>query len=218
MAKQIYGYLGTHEYTDDKNHITQEHHAAKKEQRLPPLPMKLEPYAEQVVALIDSVFSEASIPVPENAKNPKTNDRNDNFHKKEFQELWQKINRKAAYTVHFDSAELIKKCVHTLDDKLHVANLQYTIERGEQIDDATLENLAQGDAFKVKESETKAFKQSARSSVKYDLLGQIAVGTQLTRQTVAKIIQGINAKTFYQFTTNPEDGYYYPSPEIVKSA
>ncbi len=208
MAKQIYGYLGTHEYTDDKNHITQEYHAAKKEQRLPPLPMKLEPYAEQVFALIDSVFSEASIPVPENAKNPKTNDRNDNFHKKEFQELWQKINRKAAYTVHFDSAELIKKCVHTLDDKLHVANLQYTIERGEQIDDATLENLAQGDAFKVKESETKAFKQSARSSVKYDLLGQIAVGTQLTRQTIAKIIQGINAKTFYQFTTNQSRRLY----------
>lgn len=145
------------------------------------------------------------MPVPENTKDIKAKDRNDNFDKKEFQELWKKINRKAAYTVHFDSDELIKKCVYTLDEKFHVTNLQYTVERGEQINDATLENLTQGEAFKVKESETKSFKQSARSSVKYDLLGQIAAGTQLTRQTIATIIQGVNGKTFYQFSTNPED-------------
>jgi type III restriction enzyme len=205
LATDIEFFLIQNGYVDKKRQITPIYHEAKQEQRLADLPVELAPYAEQVFALIDSVFSEASIPVPANAKNPKTNDLNDNFKKKEFKELWQKINRKAAYTVHFDSAELIKKCVHTLDNKLQVANLQYTVERGEQIDDATLENLAQGDAFKIKTSENLDFKQSARSSVKYDLLGQLATGTHTTRQTIAKILQGINAKTFYQFTTNPED-------------
>jgi type III restriction enzyme len=163
MAKQIHYYLIRNGYSDDQDKITQTYHDAKQEQRLTELPVELAPYKEQVFALIDSVFSEASIPVPANAKNPKTNDLNDNFKKKEFKELWQKINRKAAYTVHFDSAELIKKCVHTLDDKLHVANLQYTVQRGEQIDKATLENLAQGDAFKVKESETQACQSTSKS-------------------------------------------------------
>jgi type III restriction enzyme len=205
IAKQIYKYLIKNDYTDDKDGIAQSYHEAKQSQQLAELPVELEPYKEQVFALIDSVFCVASMPIPENVKEAKTNNRNENFDKKEFQELWKKINRKAAYTVHFKSDELIKKCVYTLDEKLHVTNLQYTVERGEQINDATLENLTQGEAFKVKESETKSFKQSARSSVKYDLLGQIAAGTQLTRQTVATIIQGVNAKTFYQFSTNPED-------------
>lgn len=205
MAKQIYKYLLKNDYTDDKDGIAESYHEAKQSQQLAALPAEIEPYKEQVFALIDSVFCEASMPVPENTKETKTNDRNGNFDKKEFQELWKKINRKAAYTVHFKSDELIKKCVYTLDEKLHVTNLQYTVERGEQIDDATLDNLTQGEAFKVKESETKSFKQSAHSSVKYDLLGQIAAGTQLTRQTIATIIQGVNAKTFYQFSTNPED-------------
>ena len=205
MAKQIYKYLLKNDYTDDKDGIAESYHEAKQSQQFAALPAEIEPYKEQVFALIDSVFCVASMPVPENTKDIKTNDRNDNFDKKEFQELWKKINRKAAYTVHFKSDELIKKCVYTLDEKLHVTNLQYTVERGEQIDDATLDNLTQGEAFKVKESETKSFKQSAHSSVKYDLLGQIAAGTQLTRQTIATIIQGVNAKTFYQFSTNPED-------------
>lgn len=205
IAKQIYKYLLKNDYTDDKDGIAQSYHEAKQTQQLAQLPVELEPYKEQVFALIDSVFSDASIPVPVNAKETKTNDRNDNFHKKEFQELWKKINRKAAYTVHFDSDELIKKCVYTLDEKLNVTQLQYKIERGEQVNDATFEDLKQGTAFKSEVTETNSFKQSARSSVKYDLLGQIAAGTQLTRQTVATIIQGINAKTFYQFSTNPED-------------
>ncbi|MDP3009703.1 MAG: DEAD/DEAH box helicase family protein [Methylococcales bacterium] len=204
LATDIEFFLIQNGYVDKKRQITPIYHEAKQAQQLAELPVELAPYAEQVFALIDSVFSMDALPF-ENAKNPKTNDLNDNFKKKEFQELWRKINRKAAYTVHFDSAELIKKCVHTLDDKLHVANLQYTVQRGEQIDDATLENLAQGEAFKVKASETQAFKQSAHSSVKYDLLGQIATGTHTTRQTIAKILQGINANTFYQFRTNPED-------------
>ena len=34
---------------------------------------------------------------------------NDNFAKKEFQALWNEINHKYAYTVEFDSNELIQK-------------------------------------------------------------------------------------------------------------
>ena len=206
LAKQIYKYLLKNEYTDDLDNITTVYHEAKKNNDLVTLPPELEPYQEQVFALIDSVFSEASLPVIDNAKDTKINEINkDNFHKKEFQTLWNKINRKAAYTVHFDSAELIKKCVHVLDEKLKVASLTYTIETGVQNSDTTYDDLAQGDAFKVKVKQQQAHKHSVHSSVKYDLLGQIAAGTQLTRRTVSQIVQGINANTFYQFSINPED-------------
>ena len=44
------------------------------------------------------------------------NDLNDNFYRKEFQELWNCINHKYAYTVKFDSAELIEKAVNHIED------------------------------------------------------------------------------------------------------
>ena len=43
-----------------------------------------------------------------------------------------RINRKAVYSVEFDSAELIGKCVSALDSHLRVTPLQYTVQRGEQ--------------------------------------------------------------------------------------
>ena len=46
--------------------------------------------------------------------------------------------------------------------------------------------------------------QSIHSTVKYDLIGKLAEGTQLMRRTVAEILRGINNAVFAQFKTNPE--------------
>jgi type III restriction enzyme len=46
---------------------------------------------------------------------------------------------------------------------------------------------------------------SIHSKVKYDLLGEIAAPTRLTRRTVAAILGGIQDAVFSQFKTNPED-------------
>jgi type III restriction enzyme len=40
--------------------------------------------------------------------------------------------------------------------------------------------------------------------VKYDLIGKLAEGTQLTRRTVAQMLKGLDADVFAQFRTNPE--------------
>ena len=42
------------------------------------------------------------------------------------------------------------------------------------------------------------------SAVKYDLIGKLSDGTQLTRRTVTEILKGVNAAVFAQFRTNPE--------------
>ena len=48
------------------------------------------------------VLSDADIPGPDDDRKSSVNPINSaNFQKKEFQELWSRINRKAAYTVHF---------------------------------------------------------------------------------------------------------------------
>jgi type III restriction enzyme len=45
---------------------------------------------------------------------------------------------------------------------------------------------------------------SSHSVVKYDLIGKVADATQLTRRTIADILQGIDASVFAFFKTNPE--------------
>ena len=205
MAKQIYRYLAKNDYTDDNDQITPAYHEAKREEQLAALPPELQPYAEQVFQLIDSVFNDAQLPQIGDGRKAKPNPLNANFQKKEFQALWQKINRKAAYTVHFETAELVRKCVAELDEELRVKPMQYVIERGAQLDDVSFDDMAGGTAFKVAESETENYTNSIHSAVKYDLIGNLAEATQLTRGTIAAILKGINVAVFSLYKTNPED-------------
>ena len=205
LAKAIYRYLVKNDFTDDSDKITDAYHAAAKAGTLPALPPELAPHAEQVFALINTVFSEGQIPAIENDRKSKTNPLNANFEKKEFQALWNRINRKAVYTVHFGTNELLSKCVTALDKELKVASLRYTIERGQQKETSSFDDLQKGETFTVDEHETKALGVSIQSTVKYDLIGKLAEDTKLTRQTIARILTGINLAVFNQYKVNPED-------------
>jgi len=70
----------------------------------------------------------------------------------------------------------------------------------------TYDGMKSGDAFvlKVTETETEQTSHSIHSAVKYDLIGKLAEGSQLTRRAVADILRGINVAVFAQFKTNPE--------------
>ncbi|WP_292052727.1 MULTISPECIES: type III restriction-modification system endonuclease [unclassified Brevundimonas] len=203
MAKQIYRYLVKNDYTDDTDQISAVYHEAKAAGKLADLHDDLKAHAEQIFQLIDSVFSAANLPKVEDGRKPKTNPLNENFEKKEFQELWGRINRKAVYRVEFDSAELIRKCVSALDSQLRVTPLQYTVQIGEQNDGLTDSQLRSGDGFKVTNTTTSRG-GSVHSLVKYDLLGKVAENAQLTRDTAASILGQITPAVFGQFTKNPE--------------
>lgn len=203
MAKQIYRYLVKNDYSDDADQITSAYHQAKEAGTLAALPDELKAHADQIFQIIDSVFSDAQLPKVEDGRKPKTNPLNENFEKKEFQELWRRINQKAVYRVEFDSEELVRKCVSALDSQLRVTPLQYTVQTGIQGDGLTDEQLKAGDGFAVTGSTTERG-GSVHSLVKYDLLGKIAENTELTRKTAAEILTGIQASVFGQFKENPE--------------
>lgn len=205
MAKQIYRYLVRNDYTDDSDRITEIYHQAKSEEQLAELPENLRPYADQVFGLIDSVFSDADLPAIDDDRAAKLNPLNANFQKKEFQDLWRRINQKAAYTVHFDTDELITKCTAVLNREMRVSPLQYVVQRGQQKDEADAEALKRGQAFELRETEGAEHKASVHSFVKYDLIGKLTEHTQLTRRTIAGILQGFSKPVFDQYPTNPED-------------
>lgn len=208
QATDIEFYLIQNGYVDKKRSITEKYHQAKKDGTLEALPDELKPLAEQVFLLIDSVFSDSQMFDIGDDRRPKKNPLNSNFEKQEFKELWNRINRKAAYSVDFDSDELVRKAVAVLNDKDHglrVTPLQYTIQTGEQAAQVTYDGLKDGEAFVLKATEPDKNVHSIHSVVKYDLIGKIAEGTQLTRRTTAGILKEISVAVFAQFRTNPEN-------------
>jgi type III restriction enzyme len=203
MAKQIYKYLLKNDYADDADQVAEAYHEAKANGTLAAFPPELAPHADQIFDLIDSVFSEFHLPDVGDDRKLKTNSLNANFEKKEFKALWSRINQKAVYRVEFDSSELIRNSIRTLDTELRVTPLTYTVGIGEQTAQTTYEHLKAGQGFEIREIKTE-YGTSVHSMVTYDLLGKIAENTQLTRKTVAEILSGVQTAIFKQFKQNPE--------------
>ena len=137
------------------------------------------------------------------AGNPKTNPLNANFKRAEFRELWSRINRKCVYGVDFDSNELIRNAVESINAHLHVTPLQYVVQSGEQASEVTDVQVRSGQAFELRDTATERA-DSSGSRVAYDLVGKIAENVQLTRKTIAHILLGLEPSVFRQFSANPE--------------
>ena len=93
----------------------------------------------------------------EDGNKPKVleNPLNDRFEKAEFQKLWQTINHKYAYTVDFDSEELIRKAIEYIDRELYVSRLQYTVTYAGQKDVLSADMVREGSSFSDAKSRTK---------------------------------------------------------------
>lgn len=202
-AAHIIVYLDSNEYIDTEGFLTPLYSEARENDAMAEPPQGLRMPFEALLKVVDTF--RPGYPTPEDDRKPKKVPFNEeNFYKAEFQELWNRINRKSAYTVEFDSEELVRKCVSALDQSLIVAGMQYVVHRGEQ--QSTLDEAALSDksGFTVSTSKTHHETVSASSQVKYDLLGEIAEKTTLTRRTVSKILQRVTPETFAKFRLNPE--------------
>lgn len=204
VAQALYNHLIRHDYIDDDGVVTQTYKSARAEGTLAePSSEVLKPVVDFVWPLVDALYLE--VPKPKDGRKLKKIPFNEaNFKRREFQALWNRINHKAVYQVEFDSEELIRNCVQVLDKSLKVTVMQYVVESGQQVVGLDVEQLEAGTGFKVTETEVAESTVSAGSTVKYDLLGEIADKTQLTRRTCAEILTRINPGTFAKFKQNPE--------------
>jgi type III restriction enzyme len=204
VAQALYNHLIRNNYIDDGGLVTQEYKDARADGTLAaPTADALKTVIDFVWPLVDALYLD--VPKPTDGRKPKKIPFNEaNFKKREFQELWGRINHKAVYQVEFDSAELIANCIRVLDKSLNVTVMQYLVESGKQVVGLEVEQLEAGTGFKVSKTKVEHSAVSAGSTVKYDLLGEIAEKTQLTRRTCAAILTGINPGTFARFKQNPE--------------
>jgi type III restriction enzyme len=195
-ATAVYNYLVRNEYVDDNGVVTDTYRAAVEAGSLAPLKPELAPLAENIHKLVQAIFDPSILKeMAGNGHKTKLKDNPLNENWKDFKELWERINKKYAYTVEFDSAELIEKSIAAINSELRVARLSYTLTKGKQI----------GTDFNVEHTETKKLDRAQGSSAEYDLIGKIAEGTTLTRRTVTAILSGILREKLWLFRENPEE-------------
>lgn len=202
-ADAIHAYLLINDYIDEKGNVTDVYKDAAKNGTLEPIKKaSIAPMEADIHKLVQSIFDESvaldgmvedgnQTEIKDNALNKA------NFEKKEFQELWNQINHKYAYTVHYDSDELIKKVVDDINANLIVKKLSYTVHSGEQKD--------VNDFDDNQKTASEVVDIAAMSQTKYDLVGEIAKGATLTRKTVVAILKRIDASKFALFKSNPEE-------------
>ena len=198
-ASTIIGYLYQNDYVDDDGRLTPTYISAADKGELAPLPPKLQPISEGVMKLVAGIFNPKVLDdmvEPVETTTPENN-LNENFDNERFQKMWNEINNKYVYTVHYDSNELIEKVVAALRAKLTVTKLQYVKVTGTQDSDKVTE-------FGNTKTTTSELSDVSTSNVPYDLVGDIARGARLTRRSVVKILQGIDNKVLL-FKNNPEE-------------
>lgn len=202
-ADAIHAYLLINDYIDEKGNVTDVYKDAVKNGTLEPIKKaSIAPMEADIHKLVQSIFDESvaldGMVEDGNQTEIKDNTLNKaNFEKKEFQELWNQINHKYAYTVHYDSDELIKKVVDDINANLIVKKLSYTVQSGEQKD--------VNDFGDNQKTSSEVVDVAAMSQTKYDLVGEIAKGATLTRKTVVAILKRIDASKFALFKSNPEE-------------
>ena len=199
-AAIIERYLGFNGYIDYDGNVTDAYRTAQETGTFAQLPPEIAPMAEGIHKLVQGIFDEkvlSEIIVPANKPKITENELNENFARKEFQTLWNYINHKYAYTVSFDSNELIEKAIRAIDEQMYVTELTYVRTVGTQGRDSL--------DFTEGKTKTTTLHNTGGSNVEYDLVGKISQGTTLTRKTVVKILQGIRADKFAMFKANPEE-------------
>lgn len=199
-AISIHAYLYDNGYIDEQGVVTQHYKDDLLENRVAALPHRLEPMTHSIHTLVQSTYDEnvllGEMIEDGNQTQSPENKLNENFAKKEFQELWHSINHKYVYTVHYDSKELIRKAIAAIDKELYVTELKYILTEGTQ---------QAADQFGDTRTTTKKIGTVSTSTVKYDLVGEIAKGATLTRRTVVAILKGISQAKLYMFRNNPEE-------------
>ena len=167
------------------------------------LPEKLQPYKTSVCNLLQSIYTGAEF-MPEDERQTVVLNTNKNFNKKEFQELWNKINFKTIYEVQFNTDKLIDDSRILIDAQLNIGDRIYEVKTGE-LEDGTAEEMKQGELFKESKRQNLKLKDDLYTNTLYDIVGEIEVLTNLTRKTIVEILKKIKQEKFLLIRKNPEE-------------
>ena len=204
-ARAIHFDLIVNGYIDKKGILTDKYYADKANHEIK-VAEEVADSAASVIEIIDTIYDGKSM-MPENARsnNVELHVDENKLAMPEFKALWAKINAKSTYVVDFDTEELIRKAIQSLDRKLRVSKIVFKVETGTMDTIKSKEELISGTSFVKEESASYGHTITASTNVKYDLIGKLVEETGLTRKAVIQILKGIQPSVFNQFKDNPEE-------------
>ena len=192
-------------YIDKKGVLTDKYYEDKANGELK-IAEEVADSAASVIEIIDSIYDSRAMQ-PENARsnNVELEVDESKLAMPEFKALWAKINSKSVYVVDFDTDELVRKSIDSLDRKLRVSKIYFKVETGAMEQIKSKEELVSGASFVKEKSASYGNVIAVSSNVKYDLIGKLVDETGLTRKAIVQILQRIKPETFEQFKINPEE-------------
>lgn len=204
-AREIYVCLRTEGYIDKQGSLTDKYYEDKASGQIK-LADEVVDFTQSVIVIIDSIYDSKAL-MPEDARknNVELSVDEDKLAMPEFKELWNKINSKSVYVVDFDTDELVKKAIESLDKNLQVSKIYFRVETGAMEQIRSKEELMSGESFVKEEAQNYNHAIALNSSIKYDLIGKLVDETGLTRKAIIQILRGIKQTTFEQFKLNPEE-------------
>ena len=201
-AKKLNKLLYKNDIIDEDDKITTQGREIIESGKIP-LPETLEPFRESVCKLLEAVYTGGEFK-PENERETIVLNTNKNFKKKEFQELWDKINLKTIYEVKFDTAKLVEDSKNMINAQLNIGDRIYEIKTGELVD-GSKEQMKDGSLIQETKRENLKLKNDLYSDTTYDIVGEIEVHTNLTRKTIVEILKAIKPDKFALIRKNPEE-------------
>lgn len=202
-ANKLNKFLYKNDILDEDDKLTQEG-KLKIENNTLPLPENLLPFREDLTNLLKSIYTGDPYKIEDDRKNVEVS-VNKNFYKKEFQDLWNKINIKSIYEVQFDSVKLIEDAKNRINKDLHISDRTYEVKEG-ILGNSTKEELERHDAIVLIERNTKKIgAEILYTHTTYDIIGEMVNSTNLKRTTIVEILKKIKPNTFYLVQKNPEE-------------
>ena len=162
-------------------------------------------FKDSIVKKLDAVFDPESVKPEDARKHREAKFDTQKFARKEFQELWRKINSQTYYTVNFKTEDLIFRAVYELDAHLKVSEINIHVVEGTMDEIKSKKQLEAGMAMRVREADTHKVLELVGENVRYDLIGKLVEDTGLTRKAIVTILKRISPKTFNMFKANPEE-------------
>lgn len=201
-AKKLNKLLYKNDVIDENDKITTEGRELIEQNKMP-LPEHLEPYRESIGKILKAIYT-GEVFKPEDERQTIVLNPNKNFKKKEFQELWEKINLKTIYEVKFDTDKLINDSKIRINAQLNIGDKVYEVKTGE-LQEGTKEQMEEGVLVKESERQYLKLKNDLYTNAVYDIVGEIEVLTNLTRNTIVAILKVIKEEKFLLLRKNPEE-------------
>ena len=207
VAREIWFGMRNEGYIDKQGTLTDKYYEDKANGEIK-LTDDVAGSTESILSIIDTIYDGKAMQ-PENARSNnielKVDDKK--LAMPEFKALWNRINSKSVYVVDFDTNELVRKSIASLNAKLRVSKIYFKVDTGTIKIIESKEELVSGASFVKEESNSYDVgnKIAVNTSVKYDLVGKLVDATGLTRKAIIQILKGVEEFVFDQFKDNPEE-------------